>query len=139
MTVVRNGWRYLPMWIVALPALPALAANPDPIDATLERCLAAPSSQTTAGMVGCAVAATQAWDKRLNEAYKKAMAALDAPSQELLRASQRKWLAFREAERAAMGGPWRSNAGTIAQVLVANADMTAIKERTKELSVYEGN
>lgn len=125
---IRGRWRCTALASIIPLALarPVLAANPDPIDATLDACLTAASGQTTAGMVTCTVTATGAWDKRLNEAYQKAMAALDAPSRELLRASQRKWLAFREAERAAMGGPWRGNAGTLAQVLVANADMSAI-------------
>jgi uncharacterized protein YecT (DUF1311 family) len=56
----------------------------------------------------------------------------------LLRASQRKWLAFREAERASLGGPWRNDAGTLAQVTTLNAVLGAIKERVRELVVYQG-
>ena len=64
------------------------------------------------------------------------MAGLDPKSRELLRASQRRWVAFREAEHEAMGGPWRQDRGTIIRVLTASADLSAIKERVQELQLY---
>ena len=54
-------------------------------------------------------------------------------SRDLLRASQRQWVAFREAEHAALGGPWREDRGTIIRVLTMSADLSAIKERVQEL------
>jgi uncharacterized protein YecT (DUF1311 family) len=64
------------------------------------------------------------------------MRGLDLKSQELLRTSQRRWVAFREAEHEAMEGPWRQDRGTIMRVLTANADLSAIKERVRELELY---
>ena len=64
------------------------------------------------------------------------MAELDPKSQELLRVSQRRWVAFREAEHEAMGGPWRQDKGTIIRVLTVDADLSAIKERVQELQLY---
>ena len=87
-------------------------------------------------MVACTGDAIRAWDKRLNEVYRQVMAGLDAKSQELLRASQRRWVAFREAEHEAMGGPWRQDRGTIIRVLTMSADLSAIKERVQELRLY---
>jgi len=87
-------------------------------------------------MVECTDEAIQAWDKRLNEVYKRVMADLDPKSRELVRASQRRWVAFREAEHEAMGGPWRQDRGTIIRVLTVNADLLAIKERVQELQLY---
>jgi len=115
--------------------LPALAADQDPIDAALDACLAKPEGASTPGMVDCTDEAIQAWDKRLNDVYKRVMADLDPKSRELLRVSQRRWVAFREAEHEAMGGPWRQDRGTI-RVLMANADLSAIKERVQELRLY---
>jgi uncharacterized protein YecT (DUF1311 family) len=51
-------------------------------------------------------------------------------------ASQRRWVAFREAEHEAMGGPWQQNRGTIIRVLTASTDLSAIKERVQELQLY---
>ena len=87
-------------------------------------------------MVECTDEAIRGWDKRLNEVYQQVMTDLDPKSQELLRASQRRWVAFREAEHQAMGGPWRQDRGTIIRVLTVNADLSAIKERVQELQLY---
>ena len=64
------------------------------------------------------------------------MADLDPKSRELVRASQRRWVAFREAEHEAMRGPWRQDRGTIIRVLTVNADLLAIKERVQDLQLY---
>ena len=64
------------------------------------------------------------------------MAGLDPKSRELLRTSQRRWVAFREAEHEAMEGPWRQDKGTIIRVLTVSADLSAIKERVQELQLY---
>jgi uncharacterized protein YecT (DUF1311 family) len=124
--------------LFSLPSFPALAAGPDPRDAALDACLAKPEGSSTPGMVDCTGEAIRAWDKRLNEVYQQVMAALDPKSRELLRAAQRRWLAFREAEHDAMRGPWRQDRGTIIRVLMANADLSAIKERVLQLYGQEG-
>jgi uncharacterized protein YecT (DUF1311 family) len=118
-----------------LPLL-VLATDQDPMDKALDACLAKPEGASTLGMVECTSDAIQAWDKRLNEVYKRVMRGLDPKSQELLRTSQRRWVAFREAEHEAMEGPWRQDRGTIMRVLTANADLSAIKERVRELELY---
>ncbi len=119
-----------------LLSFPALAADQDPLDAALDACLAKPEGSSTPGMVDCTNDAIRAWDKRLNEVYQQVMAELDPKSRELLRASQRRWVAFREAEHEAMEGPWRQDKGTIIRVLTVSADLSAIKERVQELQLY---
>ena len=98
-----------------LAAVPA-RADTDPIDTAMMECLAGPEGQNTAGMVACTGNAITAWDKRLNEVYQPAMKALDPKSQSPPRTTRRQWLAFREAETAALGGPWRQDRGTIVRV-----------------------
>jgi uncharacterized protein YecT (DUF1311 family) len=120
-----------------LLSVSALAADPEPIDAALDACLAKPEGFSTAGMVECTGEAMRAWDKRLNNVYQKVMAGLDPKSRELLLASQCRWVAFREAEHEAMGGPWRRDRGTIIRVLTMSADLSAIKERVRELQLYD--
>jgi uncharacterized protein YecT (DUF1311 family) len=130
------AWTCAPCCMLLLMlAFPALAAEPDPIDAALDACLAKPEGSSTVGMVECTGDAIRAWDKRLNEVYQLVMAGLDPKSQELLRASQHRWVAFREAEHEAMGGPWQQNRGTIIRV-TASTDLSAIKERVLELQLY---
>jgi uncharacterized protein YecT (DUF1311 family) len=123
---------------IALLALnsPGRAADKDPIDAKLDACLAEATGQTTAGMVECTGTAVDAWEKRLNETYQKALAALDPTSRDLLRTAQQQWLAFRAAEHAAQAGPWQADRGSLARVEVMGADLSAIKERVEELRDY---
>src|SRR6516164_882351 len=128
--------RALLLLLLLMLSLPALAADQDPHDTALNACLAKPEALSTPGMVECTDEAIRGWDKRLNEVYQQVMTDLDPKSQELLRASQRRWVAFREAEHQAMGGPWRQDRGTIICVLTANADLSAIKERVQELQLY---
>jgi uncharacterized protein YecT (DUF1311 family) len=122
--------------LLSLLSFPALAADPDPLDTALDACLAKPEGASTPGMVECTGEAIRAWDKRLNEVYRQVMVGLDPKSRDLLRASQRRWVAFREAEHEAMGGPWRQDRGTIIRVLTANADLSAIRQRVQELQLY---
>jgi uncharacterized protein YecT (DUF1311 family) len=122
--------------LFSLLSFPALAADPDPLDAALDACLAKPEGASTPGMVDCTAEAIREWDKRLNKVYQQVMAGLDPQSRELVRASQRRWVAFREAEQEAMGGPRRQDKGTIVRVLTVNADLSAVKERVQELQLY---
>ena len=122
--------------LLSVLSFPALGADPDPLDTALDACLAKPEALSTPGMVECTDEAIRAWDKRLSEVYKQVLAGLDPKSRELVHASQRRWVAFREAEHEAMGGPWRQDRGTIIRVLTVNADLSAIKERVHELQLY---
>jgi uncharacterized protein YecT (DUF1311 family) len=121
---------------LSLLSFPAQAADPDPLDVALDACLAKPEGASTPGMVECTGDAIRSWNKRLNEVYQQVMADLDPKSRGLLRTSQRRWVAFREAEQEAMAGPWRQDKGTIIRVLTVNADLSAIKERVQELRLY---
>ena len=74
--------RFLPLLFLPLLPLPALAADQDRIDKVLDACLAMPEGASTPGMVDCTDEAIQAWDKRLNEVYKRVMADFDPKSRE---------------------------------------------------------
>ena len=52
--------------LLSLLSFPALAADPDPLDAA-----------STLGMVDCTAEAIREWDKRLNKVYQQVMAGLD--------------------------------------------------------------
>lgn len=122
-----------------LMAWPVFAADPDPIDATLEVCLGRDEGQTTAGSIACTADAIGAWDKRLNDTYQAAMKALDPKSRELLRTAQRQWLAFRNAEAMAQDGPWTVSRGTIVRVEVMSTRIDTLKERVREIQLYLGD
>ena len=100
--------------------------------------------QTTLGMSSCLMAEAAAWDRHLNDEYKATMAVFDEQDAEeaaafpglpqrsaALKAAQRAWIAFRDAECALAYAQW--GAGSMRSIAGAGcrADMTAT--RTIEL------
>lgn len=75
-------------------------------------------------------------DKKLNAAYQKAMADLDDEGKALLKASQRAWLAYRDAEAARVADEMRG--GSAAPLLYAGTLATLTKERTARLMETSG-
>jgi uncharacterized protein YecT (DUF1311 family) len=115
---------------------PSSAGSEGPIDAALDACLGSDQGQTNAGMIGCTSNAIKAWNARLNQIYQQDMTVLDPKSRDLLRESERQWVAFRKAERAAQAGPWQVDRGTDINVEILGNDLSAIKERADELKTY---
>lgn len=129
--------------VAAVAAGPALAradssVQADPIDRALDRCLAAPAAGSTAGMVSCLDTAYGAWDKELNTVYRALSASLDPKSRALLQASQRQWIAFRDAERKFWQGPWTADEGTLIQITLGQTNVDLVKARVLTLRGYSG-
>jgi len=135
-------FRRTPMIAIVCTAFLLIAAHPskaeteDPIDSALDACLGTDQGQTNAGMIDCTSTAIKAWNARLNQIYQQDMATLDPKSRDLLRESERQWVAFRTAEQAAQAGPWRAEHGTDISVEILGDDLSAIKERADELKTY---
>ena len=71
---------------------------PDPpYTPALRTCLEKPENQATMGMVDCMAAETRIWDQRLNREYQETLRSLDQETQARLRAAQRLWIQFRDA------------------------------------------
>ena len=128
--------------LAALP-LPALAQDgdtADPIDQALTACLDAPEGQSTMGMITCADAAYESWDKALNEAYANLLDGMEKDSAAKLKESQRKWIAWRDAEFAFQGGAWTEEYGTLMRVTLALARSDIVRARVLVLRSYaQGN
>jgi uncharacterized protein YecT (DUF1311 family) len=119
-------------------SLPALAANPDPIDAALDKCLnGKDASASMAGSLNCINKAADAWDKRLNQVYGDLMKTLDAPSHDLLVTAQRAWLDYRKKDETFAGGPWRESSGRTAQMTIASSRLEELKARVHTLETYD--
>ena len=108
----------------------------DPIDQNLDACLNSPGAASTAGQTDCAAKAYIAWDAELNQVYQKLIKTLDPASRDLLRASQRRWLAFRESEKQFQGGPWRKKGGTLIGVSLNLDNVQALRSRVMALRTY---
>lgn len=116
------------------PALHAAEGVSHPIDRTMEACIDADAS--TAGMVTCTVAAEQAWDEELNDAYRDLMGRLDGEGKDLLRAAQRAWIAQRDAEFAFQGWMRGELDGTMWGPVIAGLRMSYVRSRALQLRNY---
>lgn len=108
----------------------------------------AADGQTTFGMVQCQLAERDAWDALLNREYQAAIetfAADDAGEatpdfarrEESLRAAQRAWIAWRDAECALAASLW--GGGTMGQVDAAGCLLQLTAARTVELRSLRGS
>ena len=127
-------------FVVVGPALvsPAAAASrPDPVEArytpAYDKCLGAPAGQSTMGMIDCTGVELQIQDARLNAAYRKTMASLNARQKTKLQAAQRAWVTFRDAECASYEDEdW----GTISRINASACVLRMTVQRTLDLEAY---
>jgi uncharacterized protein YecT (DUF1311 family) len=119
----------LSLSILALCA-PASAHTKAPLEAGCD-------AQTTLGMVDCLNAQTKVEDARLNRAYQALMQRSDAGQQQPLKAAQRLWISYRDANCRFYG----SAEGSIRQIEAAQCLRAMTKARACELETakrYEG-
>ena len=108
-------------------------ANDDPIEVALDACLASPDGETTQGMVECIGASYEAWDAALNEAYRTAMASLSQEEAGLLRAAQREWIRFRDAESEFLASLITPERGSIMRIVVNERMAGIVRDRALQL------
>jgi uncharacterized protein YecT (DUF1311 family) len=113
----------LPLMAAALIGAPAQAAM---FDDGYKPCGDQPNTMAT---VNCVDAKTKVWDQRLNNAY-KALAKLAEPGQQgPLKAAQRLWIQFRDANCRFYG----SQEGTIRDIKAAECLRATTEDRALEL------
>ena len=84
---------------------------------------------STAEMVDCLAVKTQRWDKRMTIAYQQAMKDAPAPQRDQLRAAQRLWIQYRDANCLFYG----MGEGTIARVDTGECLRRTTEARAREL------
>jgi uncharacterized protein YecT (DUF1311 family) len=126
---------FLIMMALAAPIASA-QKKVDPIEAQMDTCLGTPAGQTTSGMTDCSHQAYLAYDKRMNDVYQRAMRSADPQSRTQIRNAQRKWLAYRDAQRQANDGPWRADRRSMASADIEALNVDAIRARIDELNYY---
>lgn len=115
------------LWLAGAPA--GSTAGTEPGDA-FDRCMDK-AAGVTYPMLDCINAEHDRQDRRLNANYKQLMGALDPERQEMLRAAQRAWLAYRAAEC-----DWEGSAdmgGSLQMVEAAQCRLTMTETRADEL------
>ena len=105
-----------------------------PIDVRTDTCIDA--NPSTHGTLECLDDAHTEWDAELNRVYQVLLGELNDENQELLRAAQRAWIAFRDAELEALASVYGGLDGTMWLVVHADRRVSLIRRRAKELRDY---
>lgn len=93
--------------------------------------------RTTLSMDRASGSMAEALDDELNEAYRRVMARLSEPQQSALRASQRQWLHYRDAEYAFLDQTFtREVYGSSYALALTGARNALVYERAEELWGY---
>ena len=116
---IRLAWLTLPLLFAAAPAAAEMYGS------EYQSC----SQGGTVAIVQCVGAQTRAWDAKLNAAYKAAMGRIDPAQREPLRAAQRLWIQYRDANCKFYG----SREGSIRQIEGAECLRSMTEERALEL------
>ncbi len=91
---------------------------------------------STMGMVSATQNAEANYDKLLNKYYKKLLTILNTADKDKLKASQRNWVKFRDAEKELNYTLYKeeySGGGTIHKIFVAHKNLNITKTRVSEL------
>lgn len=87
------------------------------------------SNGTTADIVECLDKQTKAWDRKLNSSYQELMRVQTAKQRDKLRAAQRFWIQYRDANCAF----YRGGEGSISRVEAAQCMLNLTESRAREL------
>lgn len=108
-------------------------AAPAAADAAYDKCVAA-SGGVMPAIKACGAQQAQSNDGRLNQAYARALHSAGARNQAALRAAERAWIAFRDAE---CGFRYSSEGGGQDASLVASqCRMELTSDRVRQLDAY---
>ncbi|HWX51164.1 MAG TPA: lysozyme inhibitor LprI family protein [Roseomonas sp.] len=103
---------------------PAQAASPQNDDAACD------TATTTAGIAACLGAEAKAWDRKLNAAYAALQERIDPGQREPLRAAQRLWIQYRDANCRFYG----AREGSVRQIEAAECLRSMTRDRARELT-----
>ena len=115
-------------------ATQACQAADHPIDQYQSKCIAADS--TTAGMTNCTNGASARWGKALNSVYANLLSSISRSEQQALRAAQRQWILYRNAEFKLIDEMYKTKDGTMYIPMRAADRLEIIKTRALQLQAY---
>lgn len=103
------------------------------IDSTLSQCK---TCNTTQDNIVCLNKAYQEWDNKLNEKYNELKSLLTVKEINALKASQLKWIAFRDAEYDFINFSYTTMEGTIYKLYLLENKIELTKSRAMQFMRY---
>jgi uncharacterized protein YecT (DUF1311 family) len=117
------------MFLLTAPALALLVALPAAADMFGPDYKPCGDQPNTLATVDCLAAKTKSWDERLNTAYKNLAQRIDAGQRDPLKAAQRLWIQYRDANCRFYG----SQEGSIRQIQAAECLRAMTQDPALEL------
>jgi uncharacterized protein YecT (DUF1311 family) len=114
---------------LVLPVVDDLGAQ-HPIDVANDACQQDDSS--TLGISGCLAEAAARWDRQLNLNYQRLLGRLDVEKQAPVKAAQRAWLAWRDAQFAVISATYQRE-GTMWGLVSAGHRLDLVREQAVRL------
>jgi uncharacterized protein YecT (DUF1311 family) len=111
----------------------AADADEHPVEIATTACLEQPANASTHGQVQCLNAAEQDWDRALNRVWGDLLDLAPAEAHAAMRKAQRSWLAFRDAEFAAIDSTYGAMDGTMYRLFAASARARIVADRVRQL------
>lgn len=108
--------------LAALLAAAPAAAQPSELEACGQE-------GSTVGIAGCLLRRAEIWDRRLNEAYAALQRRITPEQRDMLRAAQRLWISYRDANCAF----YAAQDGSIRQIGHAECVRATTEARAREL------
>lgn len=112
----------------------SFAQEQHPIDKFLEDEISKDS--TTAGMNNATLKAMGKWNIELNKYYKLLMGILDTKSTDMLKASQRAWVEYRDKEFENINNIFGQLQGTMYTTVAIDNKLAIVKTRAEDLKQY---
>ena len=132
---MRNAQVFVAACVMLLGAV-SFSQHEDkhPIDKAYDACME--KAMSTAEMRDCADEAYKKWDKEMNRAYKRLMEQLDDKGKAELKASQLKWIEYRDLETKLMDRVYSRLQGTMYIPMRAYSSVRLVKDRALTLGSY---
>ncbi|WP_414696138.1 lysozyme inhibitor LprI family protein [Paraburkholderia sp.] len=119
--------------LIAAPAAHAEVSAADPIDAGMRACAARADRSSTAGQVQCMDDARTAWRSAADAALAQLLTKLPPAQQRRWRASQQKWVAWRDAEDTMLGAAFATTSGSSYQLYESDMRLQPVRDRALAL------
>lgn len=127
---------------VSVPAEPAgisKTAAQDPIEIAEQACLNSPDGASTMGMLMCLAQSYKNWDAKLNVVYGGLMKQLAPEAAASLRAAQKAWLAYRDANEGFMTELYDpAQMGSLGRVELMETNVKVLRERVLTIQNHLG-
>jgi uncharacterized protein YecT (DUF1311 family) len=119
--------------VIAPAVVHAEAAPADPIDTAMRACLARADRSSPAGQAQCMDAARNSWQEAIDAAYRSIVANAPDKPRRGWQESQRRWLAWRDAEAPLVRAVFSATQGTSYVIAESNVLLQPVRDRALQL------